>query len=112
MILSHHARQQAARRNFSEKGIRFIIEHGKRRHNSGVIFFQLLKKSIPKDIAPNDPNRKLEGSTVVACPTCGEFVITLYKNPDAFKADMKKDKFNRHKEESHCPICNEDDMLH
>lgn len=109
--LSHHARQQAARRNFSETGIQFIMEHGRRQHNSGVIFFQLLKKSIPEHIAPNDPHWKLVGSTVVAC-ACGQYVITLYKNPEAFKADRKKNKYNRHKEACHCPICHTDDMLH
>ena len=105
--LSNHARQQAARRNLSEQGIAFIMEYGKPKRTAGVIFFQMLEKSLPKDVLPNDPMRKLVGATVVAC-TCGQFVITLYKNPRAFRADKKKDKTNRQKRAFTCPFCQTD----
>jgi hypothetical protein len=83
------------------------MQHGEAKHASGVIFFQMLKKSVPKNVSPNDPIRKLIGATVVACP-CGQFVITLYKNPKAFKTDRKKDKFNRNKGLCTCPYCGAD----
>ena len=105
--LSHHAKQQAARRNLTEQSIAFIMEYGKPQRATGVIFFQMLEKSLPKDVSPNDPMRKLVGATVVACG-CGQFVITLYKNPKAFKADRKKDKTNRQKRAYTCPFCQTD----
>jgi Zn finger protein HypA/HybF involved in hydrogenase expression len=36
---------------------------------------------------------------------CEEYVLTIYKNPHAFKRDRCKAKYNAHLGESCCPNC-------
>jgi hypothetical protein len=103
--LSYHARIQASRRNFSYDDIDFVIRYGHKKHRTGVIFFQMREKKVPRHIPANDPRRRLAGTTVVAC-SCEEFIITVYKNPKAFKKDSRKVKYNcRQDEICTCPRC-------
>lgn len=102
--LSHHALEQARRRQISEADIIFVLEHAKEERRTGVIFFQLYQKNLPSDLPQNDRRRKLEGTTVMTCK-CGQFVITVYKNSEAFKQDRKKAKYDCQGNESHCANC-------
>ena len=103
--LSLHAQQQASRRNFSLDDIYFVVNNGNRQHATGAIFFQMRAKDMPEHIPPNDRRRNLVGATVLTCK-CRQFVITMYKNPDAFKKDSRKPKYdNREDGSSRCPCC-------
>jgi hypothetical protein len=106
--LSLHAQIQSSRRHLSEADLLFVVQHAHRERQTGVIFYQLLRKNIPAELPANDPRRKLEGTTVITCK-CGKFVITAYKNPDAFKVDRKKSKYAYHNQVVTCPCCNEAD---
>jgi hypothetical protein len=102
--LSLHALEQSRRRHLSEADLLFVVQHAHRERQTGVIFFQLLRKNIPLELPANDRRRKLEGTTVVTCK-CGQFVITAYKNKDAFKEDRKKSKYAHRGYISTCPCC-------
>ena len=104
--LSQHALERSRRRHFSEEDLLFVVQHAHRERQTGVIFFQLLRKNIPIELPANDRRRKLEGTTVVTCK-CGQFVITAYKNRDAFKEDRKKSKYAHRPYSSNCPVCGE-----
>ncbi len=104
--LSLHAQQQASRRNFSLDDIAFVVRNGNRQHGTGAIFFQMRAKDMPDHIPPNDRRRNLIGATVLTCK-CRYYVITMYKNPNAFKKDSKKPKYdNREFGSNRCPCCN------
>jgi hypothetical protein len=102
--LSLHALEQSRRRHLSEADLLFVVQHAHRERQTGVIFHQLLRKNIPAELPANDPRRKLEGTTVITCK-CGQFVITAYKNPDAFKTDRKKSKYAYRDYFTTCPCC-------
>jgi len=92
--LSKHAKERADQRNLSEEEIAFIVENGRKRHRSGVIFYQMLRKNMPDELPGNHPFRRLDGTTIVVSP-CGTNVVTLYRNPKAFKRDSSKQKHRR-----------------
>lgn len=100
--LSDHANLRSAQRNVSYAEIVFIVEHGKRLRNTGVVFVQLRMKDVPDTLPPNHPYRRLVGSTVVLCG-CGQLVITLYREDDAFRKDKRKTKFNGQRHQ--CDLC-------
>jgi len=103
--ISHHARLQASRRNFTLDDIYFIVRNGNRQHGTGAIFFQMRDKDMPDEIPPNDRRRDLVGATVLTCK-CNKYVITMYKNRNAFKKDSKKKKYDNRENFSYfCPCC-------
>lgn len=102
--MSLHALEQSRRRHLSEADLLFVVQYAHRERQTGVIFYQLLRKNIPAELPANDPRRKLEGTTVITCK-CGQFVITAYKNPEAFKLDRKKSKYAYRADVSTCPCC-------
>ena len=93
-----------ATRNITPEEIGFIIEHGKKLRNAGVIFSQLHAKSVPESIPANHHYRRLIGSTVVLCK-CGQFVITLYREEEAFQRDKRKSKHTTQDQRGTCPYC-------
>lgn len=103
MILSDHAEWRCAQRNLSYADVEFVCRYGKQRRNAGVIFCQMWDKYMPKHIPANNTFCRLAGTTVVLC-RCGHFVITVYRNGEAFHEDIKKSKYCRHQEAS-CPYC-------
>lgn len=102
--LSHHASQRSAQRNVSYDEILFIMENSERVHRAGVVFCQLRKKDLPRDIPPNHPYRRLSGTTVVMCKCC-HYVITLYRNSDAFFKDRQKRRYDTNLDYAICPYC-------
>lgn len=102
--LSNHARIQARRRNFTDDDINFLVKNARSKRATGAIFFQMYKKDMPDDIPPNDRRQKLVGATVLTCK-CKRFVITMYKNPNAFKRDSKKKKYDSRNSVHSCPYC-------
>lgn len=94
--LSQHALTRLCQRNFTIDDVHFIINHGNKMHNAGVAFYQMRDDCIPNNLPGNHHHRRLAGSTVVTCH-CGHFVITMYKNKEAFRKDRKKSKLVRGK---------------
>ncbi len=105
--LSNHARVQARRRNFTDEDIYFVVKNATTKRATGAIFFQMYKKDMPADVPPNDRRQNLVGATVLTCK-CKQYVITLYKNPNAFKRDSKKKKYDCRDDATYsCPYCND-----
>lgn len=96
IIYTNHAQRRMAQRNIQDDEIRFIIEHGKPIHKAGVIFFQMWQKRLSRRAKPNDHLSHLAGATVVACCNeAGEYlIITVYRDPRAFKRDRTKKEYN------------------
>lgn len=105
LLLSSHAGKRANQRNLSYSDIVFIREHGCKVSNAGVVFRQLRRDRIPARMPGNHRCWQLVGSTVVLCPTCESFVITVYRDEAAFCKDRKKHKYNWKRQASSCPHC-------
>src|SRR5690606_12992842 len=103
--MSHHADWRCAQRNISRSQLEFILEHGPWSDGNGVIFVQLLKKSMPKDHPPNSHNWRLIGTTVVLCK-CGCYVVTVIRDKKAIRKDYKKQKRCSRRRYGACPYCN------
>lgn len=91
--LTAHAAKRAIEWNLSLADIHFIWEHGKRLRKTGAIFCQMLAKHMPDEVHSTRYER-LVGTTVLTC-ACGRYVITVYRNEKAFKADAKKPDYRR-----------------
>src|SRR5215813_7977751 len=104
VILSEHALQRSAQRNVSLDEIAFIIEHGKLMRNAGVSFRQLREKDWPDTLPRNHYYRRLIGTTIVLCK-CGSFVVTLYREEEAFRRDQRKARYNSADHWVACPQC-------
>jgi hypothetical protein len=105
LYYSMHANERLAARDFTRDQIEFAILYGHKEHNTGVVFCQLRRNSLPDYIPPNHPYRRLVGLTVVLCP-CGRSIITAYRNEKAFAKDRKKTKYCQKKGYMvACPYC-------
>ena len=104
IILSDHASQRSAQRNVSFNEILFIVEHGKLVRKAGVNFRQLRAKDWPDELHGNHPYRRLIGTTVVLCK-CGQYVVTVYREEDAFRKDQRKQKYGAICQVVTCPRC-------
>lgn len=104
IVLSRHAQLRAQQWNVSWEEVLFIVEHAHRVHNAGVIFCQLLRRSMPIDLPGNDAYWRLVGTTVLLCSSCRSGVVTLYRAPKAFHEDRKKSKYCLHTA-AQCPCC-------
>jgi hypothetical protein len=92
--LSKHARQRALQYNLSPDDIAFVYQHGRTLRNAGVLFIQMLRRCMPKDLRANDPRRRLDDVTLLITPD-GELVVTIYRNEKAFLQDRKKSRHRR-----------------
>jgi hypothetical protein len=102
---TYHADQRRRERGFTQDEIDFILAHARRERRTGVIFCQMRDKDMPRLEGSNRYHR-LRGVTVILCG-CEQFVLTVYKNPQAFKKDRCKAKYNAYTGESCCPNCKE-----
>lgn len=101
--MSPHAITRAAQRNVTMEEVEFVLKHGHRMHRAGGVFCQLRDIDLPDFIPPNSAESRLVGTTVLLC-RCGHHVLTLYRNPKAFKKDGKKQKYGLYRSEP-CPSC-------
>jgi len=92
--LSAHAHTRSIQRNVAKDELEFIVKYGTRVRRSGVIFCQLRKIDLPDDIPRNSKLRRMVGATAVLS-SCGDYVLTVYRNERAFRKDNKKAKFRR-----------------
>lgn len=103
--LSDHAERRAAQRNLLSDEIDFMLQYGQLVHNTGVIFCQMRQKDLPDDLPANHRYRRLVGTTVVLCK-CGYFVVTVYREHKAFRADTSKTQYSQSDALKNCPYCN------
>lgn len=92
--LSEHAEVRATQRNLSQSEIEFIVEHGHQHRGAGAIFCQLRRDCMPGGLPGNHPYRRLVGTTVLLS-SCGQTVVTIYRNTRAFRGDLRKRKYSR-----------------
>lgn len=109
IVLSDHAEWRCAQRNLSYAEIVFLCENGNQIHNAGVIFCQFRRDRIPDWLTPNHPYQRLAGSTVILCK-CGHFVITAYRDEEAFQKDKRKAKYCWRQASQSCPYCSMDQL--
>lgn len=103
--MSQHANLRCAQRNIRYHEILFIVLNTKKKHNAGVIFHELCLKDIPKDYIRQQRYRQLIGTTVILCSKCERCVVTLYRNPEAFRKNSKKSKYDNRPNKHSCPCC-------
>lgn len=104
VILSLHAELRSAHRNLSYEEIDFVVRHGRRERRTGVIFCRMLGRTMPADIPPGHPFRRLIGTTVILCE-CGQFVVTVKRGQQQFSKDRRKSKYCMKQREFLCPCC-------
>jgi hypothetical protein len=91
--LTGHARQRAAQRNLALDAVRYVITFGREVHRTGVTFFVLRRRDIPREDLRLPWVARLEGA--VALIARDGAVITLYRNPAAARAILRKMKYGR-----------------
>ena len=89
--LTGHARQRAAQRNLALDAVRYVITYGREFHRTGVTFFVLRRRDIPREDLRLPWVARLEGA--VALVARDGAVITLYRNPAAARAILRKMKY-------------------
>jgi hypothetical protein len=87
-----HALDRLAQRNLTHDEIDFIVRHGYRLRKAGAVFYQMRTRCMPDHVPPNDPLRRLVGTTVVLSPD-EQTLITAYRDEKWFKRDRKKTKY-------------------
>lgn len=101
---SDHAQQRLAQRNLSENDVKIIMQYGYKFRNTGGIFIQMRAKDVPKGLSPNDSIHRLVNTTLILC-SCGNCIITAYRNATAFHKDRCKEKYSLTKKM--CSLCQE-----
>ncbi len=89
--LTGHARQRCARRNLPLDAVRYVMTYGREYHRTGVIFYVLRRRDIPPEDLRLAWVARLEGA--VALVAGDGVVITLYRNPTATRAILRKMKY-------------------
>lgn len=102
--ISGHAGCRLAQRNLSQTDIEFIVHNGSRERRAGAIFCQMTRRALQNDLARFNCYARLVGTTVVLC-SCGQTVITVYRNERAFKKDRRKAKYEKTVRRYTCEVC-------
>ena len=90
MELTEHARIRCAQRRVDADSFEFIKKHGRKIRRTGVTFFFLGKRDIPKKLRHQDQFAKLEGSVLLV--GSDGVLITAFRNKQALKTILKKPK--------------------
>lgn len=91
MTLTNHAIQRCAQRHIAPDALAFIKKHARKIRRTGITFYFLGKRNIPKHLRRNDRYARLEGITLLISPDGS--LITTYRNPDGLKTIRKKLKY-------------------
>lgn len=87
---SLHARCRAARRNVAD-AIDYVLAYGRAIHRTGVTFYFLGRRDIPRMDRRASWVARLEGTVVLVAET-GE-IITVYRNRNALRLIQRKAKY-------------------
>lgn len=82
-----------AQRGLPEDDVDYVMRHGQRVYNAGVCAYFLGKRDIPKEDFREDRYRRLEGP-VALVDSCGEQVITAYRNKKALRKFRRRTKYD------------------
>jgi hypothetical protein len=93
-VPSHHAEKRMAQRNISFEDIVFVLEHGRKLHKAGAVFFFLRRCDIPGQRWQRCG--RLEGTTVVLSRETAT-IITVYRNRQGLR------RVKRKTDRSYCP---------
>lgn len=91
-VLSGHAQLRQVQRNYTNNEISYILRHGRMIRRTGICFYFLAAKDVPRDERRLEWVQRLIGSTVLVNAE-GSDIITLYKNRHALHDIKKKVKF-------------------
>lgn len=89
--LSEHARHRAARRNVVPDAVDYVLTYGRSMHRTGVAFYFLAWRDIPRRDQRQSAYARLAG-TVVIVGRGGE-IITVYRNVRAWHHISRKMKY-------------------
>ena len=95
--LSGHAQRRAAQRNLALDAVRYVMTYGREYHRTGVTFFVLRRRDIPREDLRLSGVARLEGAVALVASDGG--VITLYRNPAAARAILRKMKYRMSRKE-------------
>lgn len=87
LSFSAHAIEQAAKRNFSVEEIYYALQHGQRIYRTGIVFYFLGCRNIPKADRRDSHITRLVGTTLLV--SHNRELITVYRNPDGLR-DIKR----------------------
>ncbi len=96
--MSGHARQRAAQRNLAADAVRYIMTYGRDYRRTGVTFYVLRRRDIPREDQRLPWVARLEGA-VALVSSDGE-VITLYRSQAAMRTILRKMKYRLPRKES------------
>lgn len=91
VLFTHHARKRGARRNVAPDAATYVVAHGRALHRTGVTFYFLGRRDIPRCDRSMSWAARLEG-TIVIMATDGA-VITVYRDRRGFRAIARKMKY-------------------
>jgi|GEM_PF-932494 len=106
--LSLHAQQRLVKWNLNHSEIDVLVKHASAGHHAAAYIYQFGNddfENLPEQVASIRDYKRLVGTTIVACKHCKVYIITVYRNPKAFKSDKKKRKYDIHKKAHYCPCC-------
>ena len=94
--LSQHAVLRMAQRNLSLNDLEYVLEHGERVHKTGIAFYVLRNRDIPRDDRKRAEITRLEGTVVLTSlmEDGNSEIITMYRNKGAFRIIRCKAKYN------------------
>ncbi|NWJ47285.1 MAG: DUF4258 domain-containing protein [Chloroflexi bacterium] len=87
--LTYHATRRMRQRNFNQQEIYYILNHGRIERKTGICFYFLGERDIPREDRNLDWVQKLIGVTVLLSAN-QQSIITIYKNPKALRTIKKK----------------------
>jgi hypothetical protein len=89
--LTGHARLRSAQRNLALDAVRYVMTYGREYRRTGVTFFVLGRRDIPREDLRLPWVARLEGA--VALVSRDGVVITLYRNSAAARTILRKMKY-------------------
>lgn len=84
---SRHAISRISVRGFTDEQILYALQFGKKFHKTGITFFFVGKRQIPKRFS-----KHFEGFEGITVLVSGDVVITAYKNKSAASFIKRKNK--------------------
>jgi hypothetical protein len=94
LSFTQHAEDRIRKRGFSKDDIYYVYENGTRFILAGMIHIFLRKKDVPYSDRRNSQAYRLIGTTVLIASNDQVSVVTAYRNPESFRRDRKKEKYN------------------
>jgi hypothetical protein len=88
--LSIHAQQRLAQRNLDQDAIDYVLQHGRVIRRTGILFYVLAARDIPRHDRRNSSVSRLIGTTILV--SHDGTIITVYRNRRSLRAIVRKHK--------------------